>query len=137
MSALVLDASVAIKCVIAEPGSIHARRLVAAADPLLAPELLTAECANVVWKRVHRCITPVTGVPRTLAALETIAATLLPLRELTPAAMDIALEFDHPIYDCYYIAAAIQNDATLATADERLYDLALRVGLGERAILVR
>ncbi len=137
MSALVLDASVAIKCVIEEPGSVHARRLVAAAGTLLAPELLIAECANVVWKRVHRGITPGAGVPRTLAALETIAATLLPLRELTPAAMVVALEHDHPVYDCYYIAAAIQNDAALATADERLYELAQRVGFGKRAILVR
>ena len=59
------------------------------------------------------------------------------LEDLTPAALAMALEYDHPMYDCYYIAAAIQNDASLATADERLYDLAQRVGLGERAILVR
>lgn len=137
MSALVPDASIAIKCVIAEPGSITARQLMAAADPLIAPELLLAECANVVWKRVNRGMTPRAGVPQTLDALESIAANLLPLRDLTRAALSIALEFDHPVYDCYYLAAAIQNDATLATADERLYDLALRAGLGERAILVR
>jgi predicted nucleic acid-binding protein len=66
-----------------------------------------------------------------------MSITPLPLNLLASAALSIAFEYDHPVYDCYYIAAAIQNDAALATADERLYDLALRVGLGERAILVR
>ena len=137
MRALVLDASVAIKCVIAEPGSTRARELVAAARPLIAPELLVAECANALWKRVHCGITTRAGAPQALAAVQMIAATLLSLSELTPAAFALALEYDHPIYDCYYLAAAIQHDATLATADVRLFDLAQRAGLGDRAILVR
>lgn len=137
MRQLVLDASVAIKCVLEEPGSDHARRLAAGPTPPLAPELILAECANVVWKRVHRQLIHPTAAPRLLVALAAVSAKLLPLGILTADALAIALEFDHPVYDCYYIAAAIQNDATLATADERLYDLAQRVGLGERALLVR
>jgi len=72
-----------------------------------------------------------------LLDLETIPISLQSLRRLTPAAFALALEYDHPIYDCYYLAAAIQHDAALATADVRLFDLAQRAGLGERAILVR
>jgi predicted nucleic acid-binding protein len=137
MSLLVVDASVILKCLLAEPGSPRARQLVEGERPPLAPELLLAECANAVWKRVHRGLMAAEGVAPVMADLTSLSATLLPLRELTPDALSIALEYDHPVYDCYYIAAAIQNDATLATADAKLYDLAQRVGLGERAILVR
>lgn len=137
MSRLVLDASVAIKCVLDEPGSSSARRLASGPTPPLAPELLLAECANVVWKRVHRHLIDPASAPDLMLAIAALSATMLPLRTLAADALSIALEYDHPVYDCYYIAAAIQNDATLATADERLYDLAQRVGLGDRAILVR
>ena len=60
----------------------------------------------------------------------------IPLRQLTDIAFGLALEFDHPVYDCYYLAAAIRRDCAIVTADRRLYDLALCVGFGERALLV-
>ncbi len=137
MNRLVLDASVAIKCVLDEPGSARARQLAGGPIPPLAPELLLAECANVVWKRVHRRLVEPASAFRLMLALSALPAKLLPLDTLTADALSIALEYDHPVYDCYYVAAAIQNGATLATADERLYDLAQRVGLGDGAILVR
>lgn len=137
MRALVADASVIGKCVLLEPGSSLARELVTDADPLLAPEHVVSEGANAVWKAVHRGLISPERSLRQLTGLLEIPVVTLPLRDLTPSAFAIALEYDHPVYDCYYIAAAIQNDCALATADQRLHDLALRVGLGERAILVR
>jgi predicted nucleic acid-binding protein len=60
----------------------------------------------------------------------------LPLRPLTAAALRLAVQHNHPIYDCYYLAAAILNDCELATADRRLAALARDVGLGDRVILI-
>jgi len=37
---------------------------------------------------------------------------------LTPA-FALALEFNHPIYDCIYLAAALATGRTLVTADTR------------------
>ena len=137
MKALVPDASVVLKTVLTEPGSKAAIALVAGARTLLAPEHLYAECANALWKRAHRGLASGEAMLARAAGIIALPLDAVDLEDLTPAALAMALEYDHPMYDCYYIAAAIQNDASLATADERLYNLAQRVGLGERAILVR
>ena len=48
MSTFVIDASVAIKWVVEEPGTPEA--LLLRRHRLLAPDLLMAECANILWK---------------------------------------------------------------------------------------
>ena len=137
MSPLVADASVVVKCLLPESGSAESVRLLQTARPAIAPDLVYAEVANALRNSVRRGIVHRDKTPWALRALLRMSITTLALEQLTPTALAIALEFDHPVYDCYYIAAAIQNDAMLTTADERQYDLAQRVGLGERAILVR
>lgn len=119
-----------------ESGSEIARRLVYGAGAVLAPSHIQAECVNAVWKYVHRGLLPAASTRDVLEDLQSIPLRLRPLRKLTADAFALALEYDHPVYDCYYLACAIQNDCALATADERLYELAQRVGFGERAILV-
>ncbi|MGD0103372.1 MAG: type II toxin-antitoxin system VapC family toxin [Rhodopila sp.] len=52
MSTFVIDASVAIKWVVEEPGTQEA--LLFRRHRLLAPDLLMAECADVLWKKVRR-----------------------------------------------------------------------------------
>ena len=52
MTHLVIDASVAIKWVIAEHGTREALSL--RRHRLFAPDLLVAECANVLWKKTRR-----------------------------------------------------------------------------------
>jgi predicted nucleic acid-binding protein len=50
MKELVIDASVAVKWVVEEPGTQEA--LLLRQHRLLAPDLLVAECANILWKKV-------------------------------------------------------------------------------------
>jgi predicted nucleic acid-binding protein len=52
VSELVIDASVAVKWVIEEEGTKEALALRGRA--LAAPDLLIAECANILWKKVRR-----------------------------------------------------------------------------------
>ncbi len=52
MKSLVINASVAIKWVVEEPGTDKALELLA--FRLSAPDLLIAECANILWKKVVR-----------------------------------------------------------------------------------
>src|SRR5215831_1986595 len=33
------------------------------------------------------------------------------------------LDLDHPVYDCFYLALAIQEQLPVATADQRFYDV--------------
>ena len=53
MTGFVVDASVLIKWVMQEEGSDAAIRLIAG-PTLSAPDLLMSECANILWKKVHR-----------------------------------------------------------------------------------
>jgi predicted nucleic acid-binding protein len=45
---------------------------------------------------------------------------LMPTRALLETATSIAIELDHPAYDCVYIALAAATDCCFVTADERL-----------------
>ena len=118
MNTLVIDASIAIKWVIEEEGTSQALTLRRTAR-LLAPELLVAECANILWKKARR--NELSREEALLAArlLQTAAIELVPTRSLLAAATRIAIELDHPAYDCLYLALAIENDCPFVTADER------------------
>lgn len=118
MNTLVIDASIAIKWVIEEEGTSQALTFRRTAR-LLAPELLVAECANILWKKARR--NELSREEALLAArlLQTAAIELVPTRSLLAAATRIAIELDHPAYDCLYLALAIENDCRFVTADER------------------
>ncbi len=118
MKSLIVDASVAIKWVVEESGTREALMLLKRAR-LSAPDLLLAECANALWKKVRN--NEFTREEALLAArlLETSDVELLPMRSLLESAMRIAIELDHPAYDCVYLALALANGCSFVTADER------------------
>jgi predicted nucleic acid-binding protein len=117
---LVVDASVAVKWFVTEPGSQEALNLAHRDEPLIAPELIVAEVVNAMWRRI------VTGaieqsqaedVPRALAEM---FAELWPMTPLASRALAIAAELRHPAYDCLYLALAERENARLITSDRRL-----------------
>jgi predicted nucleic acid-binding protein len=118
VTTLVIDASVALKWVVEEEGTPQALALRQRAK-LIAPELLVAECANILWKKVRR--DELSKEEALLAArlLQAAEIELLPTRSLLEAATRIAIELDHPAYDCLYLALAVENDCWFVTADER------------------
>lgn len=118
MKTLVIDASVAVKWVVEEEGTAEALTLLRASK-LVAPELLVAECANILWKKAQR--NELTNQEAFLAArlLERAEIELLPTRSLLESATRIAVELDHPAYDCLYLALAVANEWLFATADNR------------------
>jgi predicted nucleic acid-binding protein len=117
VSKIVVDASVAMKWVIEEDGTPEALMLLKQAS-LAAPDLLTAECANILWKKVRR--NELTKENAFLAArlLERADIEFLP-RSLLEPAVRMAIELDHPAYDCVYLALAAANGWKFVTADER------------------
>lgn len=128
MSTLVIDASIAIKWVIEEEGTREALALRSRAK-LIAPELLVAECANILWKKVQR--KELSKEEALLAArlLQGAEIELLPTQSLLEAAARIAIDLDHPAYDCLYLALAAAMECRFVTADERLLR---KLGQGRR-----
>ncbi len=44
---------------------------------------------------------------------------VVPTRSLLEAAARLAIELDHPAYDCLYLALALDQDCRFVTADDR------------------
>jgi predicted nucleic acid-binding protein len=118
MNTLVIDASIAVKWVVEEEGTPQALILRQRAR-LIAPELLVAECANVLWKKVRRDELAKEEALLAARLLQAAEIELLPTRSLLAAATRIAIELDHPAYDCLYLALAVESDCQFVTADQR------------------
>jgi len=114
----VVDASVAIKWVIDEPGTAQALSM--RRHRLFAPDLLMIECANVLWKKVR--LKELDREEAVLASrlLARAEIELISSRHLAESATRLSLEIDHPAYDCVYLALAESNSAAFVTADRGL-----------------
>lgn len=113
---LVVDASVALKWVLDEDGSDRARQILQT-DVLLAPDLMWIEFANVLWVYVRRGLISRGDAEAAREALEAAPITALPSRPLLAAAHRAAFDLGHAVYECVYLAAAVDERATLVTAD--------------------
>ncbi|MEQ8347111.1 MAG: type II toxin-antitoxin system VapC family toxin [Sneathiellaceae bacterium] len=115
MSLFVIDASVAIKWVIAEDGSDKALSLRREAHRSIAPDLLVAECANILRKKVQRA--QISAAEAHLAArlLQAADVEILPARNLLEQTTRLAVDLGHPACDCLYLALAVANDCRFTT----------------------
>lgn len=125
----VFDASVLVKLLTTEPETPSARALIGVCDEPLAPDWAQAECASVIWKRVRRGELPPALAGTRLTALDRLMIGYRRSAELLPAAFALAIELDHPVYDCLYLALALTEDCPLVTADRRLAEAAGRAGV--------
>ena len=140
MSALtVVDASVALKWVVDEPGSDEASLLLrdmAAGDvSLVAPEHLVGEVGNGLRKRVAQ---NVLGPDDALTALDAVAALDLEFvggSDRWFRSLRAALDWGVTTYDALYVLLALDLDAELVTADSRLAGSALRRSLPVRLLV--
>jgi len=115
---LVIDASVAVKWVVEEEGTKEALALRNRA--LAAPDLLIAECANILWKKVRRNELSEQEAVFAAGLLARADIELMAMRPYLEAAVRIAVALDHPAYDCIYIALAEAEGLRFVTADMSL-----------------
>lgn len=123
MSALVVDASVALKWFVQEDDSEDAVRVLETVDVLHAPRLLKLELANALWANVAK---GVIGVDQAQDGLMRIGRTVSRWHDdegLITQAFDWALAHRHPIYDFCYLSLALKLGLRVVTADRRLLRL--------------
>jgi predicted nucleic acid-binding protein len=125
VSVYVVDASVVVKWFVPEIHSDSARRLLALPNEYFAPDLLFAETANTIWKKVRRKeLTPdearplVSDIGR--AKIETVSC-----QALAEDAYALAHSTGRTVYDAMYIVLAVRLNTRSITADDRL-EAALR-----------
>ena len=116
---LVVDASVAVQWVLDEDGTARANAL-RSEDNLIAPTLIAAEIGSAIWKAVRRgTVTRTDGIVAIEAALLPFQL-LITTEELRVRALELAIDLNHPIYDCFYLALAERERCALVSADAKL-----------------
>ena len=117
---LTVDASIVVKWYIPEKYSEEARLLLAHRLERHAPVILLAEFANTIWKKARR--NEIADPQRYFDELPHLREVVV-LRagdDLIERAAQIAVEIDHPVYDCLYLACAEATRSMLVTADQKL-----------------
>ena len=112
------DASIAVKFALAEDGSAEALEL--SAQPLQAPALILSETANAWWKAWRRGALDRESMAEAVLNLPGMFERLLDAEPVLRRAGALAVELDHPVCDCIYLAWAETLETPLITADERL-----------------
>lgn len=120
----VVDASVALKWYFPESGAVEATRLLDRAiegqAELLAPDLIWPEFANALWRKIRQSECTLEQALAILELFEQDAPDLIASGPLAARAVELAQRLGETAYDCLYLAAAIEEGASLATADARL-----------------
>ncbi len=119
----IVDASVALKWFVTEPGSDLAIALLQS-QPLAAPDFLLIELRAALWTRVRRNLSSLEDIRRAENEMAGIGIPLRPSSDFVRNAFDIALQLSHPIYDCLYLATALGINDLLVTADQRFLQVA-------------
>ena len=113
----VVDASVAVKWLVAEEGADVALELATSGQELHAPRLMASEVASTLRRKARSgeidrgaavvLLANVPDMPVRWGADETVSAE----------AVRLALALDRPVYDCVYLALAHRIGAVVLTAD--------------------
>ena len=116
---VVVDASVALKWVLDEPGKEAADALLE--EELIAPSLWLLEAANALWRRTQRGEINDEEAKERLTELYNAPVTTTTVEDDLLAAADLANVLGHPVYDCLYLAMAIRENTYVVTADSRFH----------------
>jgi predicted nucleic acid-binding protein len=123
VTGFVVDASVVVKWLVSESYSDEAADLLSGEATLVAPALVFAEATNALWALRRRGDIAVDDMADAVHALKSAPiATPVAMSGLAAAAARLAIDLDHPAYDCFYLALAIQTQYPLVTADARFQD---------------
>ena len=133
---MILDASVAIKLVVAEPGTIGARAKCFAQPTLIAPDWVLIETGSAIWGKAMRNELRAADIPQLMRALPGFFQTLHPTLDLLDDGLRLAVELQHPVYDCLYLALALRVGQGMLTADKGFVASARRAGFAQQVELL-
>jgi predicted nucleic acid-binding protein len=120
---IVVDASVGMKWVVDEEGSDIAAALLAWRR-LLVPDLFWIETANVLSTKVRRgelASAQAGDAWHDLSQAPVLSRTATP--DTVAPALRLAQDIRHPVYDCVYLALAVEERCKVVTADRRFVEV--------------
>jgi predicted nucleic acid-binding protein len=119
MRRLVVDANIAAKWYLLEADSGAAEMLFADELEFHAPNFLATEFANICWKHSVAGRTSMEAWRLASHQLKKSIPYWHSDGQLHDQALDLAIAHKHPIFDCIYLALAIQIDGVVVTADKQ------------------
>ncbi|MGQ0483868.1 MAG: type II toxin-antitoxin system VapC family toxin [Hyphomicrobiales bacterium] len=117
---VVIDANIAVALMLNLSYSEQARKAVAEAHSIIAPDLIVHEVTNTLWKIARATARPLSEFQNIVERFPLMFDELVQGRQLASAAFINAITLKHPAYDCFYVALATARNAILMTADGRL-----------------
>lgn len=118
----VVDAGIAVKWFFPEEHRDQARSMLGPGYDLYAPELITAELGNVLWKKVRAGDTTPEAATQILRRFISLPMFRERIHILAMPALDLAMETGRTVYDSMYLRLAIAERCPLVTADLRLFN---------------
>lgn len=134
---IVLDANVAIKLVVDQPGTDLAHAVLASGRAVFAPAIYLAEITTTVRKYERIGAILPEQAQAALTALIGCVTLFADDRQLAPSALKLSRTLDHSPYDCFYLALAIERGATLVTADAKFAAKVAASSLAPHVVLLR
>ncbi|MGD9689493.1 MAG: type II toxin-antitoxin system VapC family toxin [Phycisphaerales bacterium] len=123
---IVVDANVALKWLLTEPGTSAALALLSGGEPLVAPAIVHLEVAGGLVRATRDQRVSGTKALSLLddwnRMLSDGVLVLVPNEQFFDRAFRIGIEVRHTLIDCLYVAVAESLDATLVTADEPMHE---------------
>ena len=127
---LVLDASIALKLVVEEPGTNEAVAILQRPEPRIAPDWILIEIAAALWNKVKYSRLLEVHAQDSLDGIPEFFDELVSSTSLLKSAFALSFQLRHPVYDCLYLALAIEQTARVVTADRDFAKAAERAKLG-------
>lgn len=124
---MIVDASAAVPVLVDHPLAARARSVLVGSD-LAAPALVLTETANTLWKYASRGGMEAEQINAGIRHIRAVIQTV-PDESLLEQAVRLATANRHPVYDCLYLALALERRVPLATADRRMAALARQLAI--------
>lgn len=120
MNDVVIDASVAFKWLVWEDGSEEALQLLEEINSFHAPDIFLMEMDAILSRKVRKREMKIADAIEKREQIRKLPYLLTGYDKIEEFTFRLSTEFAIALYDGCYLATAVDNEATLCTADRRL-----------------
>jgi predicted nucleic acid-binding protein len=125
---LVIDANIIVKLVCNEPGCVEASDRLRFEPALTSPDWVLVEAAHSLRRKSLNGEFEPSDAAYRFDAIQTFFEEIQSSAPLSGKAMALSFELNHWVYDCIYLACALNLGSKLLTADRKFWNAAKRAG---------
>lgn len=130
---MIVDANIVVYWCVLSPFTQSAERILGRPN-LCAPSLIRTEAASGFLKYLRAGLIGMDQLRSGVAGIDSAIPTIVEDGRLIKSAVELASSERHSVYDCMYLALALERREPIATADRRLALLAEKIGAGAELI---